>query len=147
MIFDFYVSRYFDAVKNVTNNGTANGFTSPFDINTTGWAEGVYHLWINGTDATGTNISTWFLIAIGSTAPTISALSPSPGSTYAPGTQLNFAITDLHLANNATWTNGSGTQGFATVWNISTVGWTDGDYNVSITAWDTAGNRNIANFT
>ncbi|HKZ58326.1 MAG TPA: Ig-like domain-containing protein, partial [Candidatus Thermoplasmatota archaeon] len=100
----------------------------------------MYRVWVNGSDATGAADSQFFVFAIDTTAPSISAASPAPGGLYATGTQLNFTITDEHLSTNATWDAGFGQVPFPSPWNVSTVGWADGWWNVTVHAWDTAGN-------
>ena len=142
---DFNVSFYFNSVQYALNNGTTSNFTSPFDISTSGMPDGDLYvqLWANDT---WYNISAWYLFGIDSTSPAIALDGPPAGGTYPVGTQLNFTVSDAHLAGNATWSSGSGNQSFAAPWDISTGGWAEGDYNVTIRAWDTAGNAQTSTF-
>ena len=142
---DFNVSFYFNTVQYALNNGTTSNFTSPFDISTSGMPDGdlFVQLWANDT---WYNLTPSFLFTIDSTAPTISADGPAPSGTYLVGTQLNFTVSDAHLAANVTRNNGSGPVTFADPWDIDTTGWAEADYNITITAWDTAGNSRTSVF-
>ena len=143
---DFNVSRYFDVITASIDGGLAVPFLPPFDINTSGWSSGTHIVWVNASDITGVSVSGMFVFEVDTAPPSIAALSPSPGGTYAAGTLLNYTITDAHLAPNATWDAGGGQQPFGSPWNISTAGWADGAYNITVRAWDTAGNMNSSTF-
>ncbi len=143
---DFNISFYFDTVQVALNNGTTTNLTTPFDISTGGFADGDLFVQIWANDSTGYTQQPWFLFVIDSTSPTITADGPTVGGTYAVGTQLNFTVADAHLVANVTWNNGSGFNPLTAPWDISTAGWAEGDYNITIAAWDTAGNNASSRF-
>jgi large repetitive protein len=143
---DLNISFYFDTVQVALNNGTTTNLTTPFDISTGGLADGDLFVQIWANDSTGYTQQPWFLIVIDSTAPTITADSPAVGGTYPVGTQLNFTVADPHLAANVTWNNGASNISLAAPWDISTSGWAEGDYNITIAAWDTVGNGRTSTF-
>ncbi len=145
-LLDFHVPRYFDTAWYAVDNGSAVAFFSPFDINTSGWSQGDYYVEVNASDATGVEDRQYFLFSIDTSPPVIDWVSPAPSGTYPAGILLNFTITDLHLAPNATWDAGWGQQPFDTPWNVSTTGWADGLYTVTVRAWDTPGWGVTANF-
>ncbi len=142
----FNISFYFDTVQYAFNNGTTVNLTSPWNISTTGLSDGDLFLRIWANDSTGFTLVPNYLFVIDSTAPSIVVDSPTVGGTYPVGTQLNFTVSDAHLVGNVTWNNGSGNNSFTAPWDLSTAGWAEGDYNITIRAWDAAGNAKVSTF-
>jgi hypothetical protein len=120
----------------------AQGFTTPWNISTAGWGDGSVTLTIIAQDAAGNARSRNYHFTIDSTPPTLVLNTPANNSYLVAGAVLNFTITDANL-NTASYDRGSGSQGFSTQWNIPTTGWADGDYNVTVTASDLAGNARV----
>ncbi len=62
------------------NGGFVASFSSPFNIDTTGWLDGDYTVQINANDSVGNSNSSWFFFTIDSLRPVISNLQPSNGT-------------------------------------------------------------------
>ncbi|HKZ60234.1 MAG TPA: Ig-like domain-containing protein, partial [Candidatus Thermoplasmatota archaeon] len=128
------------------NNGSGPvSLTSPFNIPTTGWADGAYTLTVNATDEAGNFASAWFRVTIDTTSPNITLVAPANNSVIAGGTVLDLSIVELNL-NNASWSNGSAWAALTSPFDISTAGWLDGSVTVSLSATDLAGNARTSSF-
>jgi parallel beta-helix repeat protein len=68
--------------------------------------------------------------------PVISLISPNNNSVIKPGTVIDFDITDNNLWKASYSVNGGETQLFSSPYNLSTVGWSDETYNITIYAKD-----------
>jgi predicted secreted hydrolase len=124
------------------NGGNDVSLPTPYNISTTGWADGDYVVQINALDLAGNFNSSWFLFTIDSTKPNIILNSPGNNSVIPNGTILDFTIIDEHLLEANYSINGGGNISFSDPYNISTAGWPDDDYLVQINTIDMAGNTN-----
>ncbi len=99
----------------------------------------VDHVGNTGNSATRT-------FTIDTTLPSIILNFPTNNTFIAPGTIINFTITDTNLDTVTYQINGGTTQTFASPYNIDTTGWADGTYTIVVNANDTAGNANSDTF-
>jgi parallel beta-helix repeat protein len=142
-ILDFSIIDITFTEANYSINGGANiSFFDPFDISTSGWTDGDYIVQINALDSLGNSNSSWFLFTIDSTVPTFILNAPLNNSIIIGGTVLDFLVNDLHLDIVTYSINGGVDTPLNSPFNISTSGWSDGDYTVQINAVDIAGNSN-----
>ncbi|MFX0205588.1 MAG: NosD domain-containing protein, partial [Candidatus Hodarchaeota archaeon] len=146
-ILDFYINDTSLDKINYSINGSADiSLSEPFDISTTGWADGDYLIQINALDKAGNSNSSWFSFTIDSTPPTILLYSPGNNSVIPSGTLLDFNIIDPHLSQVNYSKNGGVFIQLSSPYDISTLGWTDGDYMIQINALDDLGNLNTSWF-
>jgi hypothetical protein len=118
------------------NFGSNITLNSPYDINTSGWADGPYFIEVHAIDTMGnSNISLYFF-TVDSTPPTIFLTEPLNNSHVLPGTDLKFEIIDDNIIAVTNSTNGGSPEPFSWPYWIDTAGWNDGLYNISIMAVD-----------
>jgi len=126
-------------------------FPSPYDINTSGWADGQYTIYIYANDTVGNNNSKVYAFYIDSTPPTVS-VTAGPNVTNTSGT-VNFTsiVNDPHLDTSSVYLQCSDSVSFSVQMTCSVSGpsytctysWnptSDGLYTCNVTASDTAGN-------
>lgn len=128
------------------NGGAAQTLAAPFDISTTGWADGQYTILVTAIDRAGNSEAEVFVFTIDSTPPSISLNSPANGTCFNAGAILDFIVTDAHLGAVNFSVNGGIPNPFTTPYDISTTGWADGTYTVQISAVDTVGNSAVRSF-
>ncbi len=147
-ILDFSVlDSNLDHVTYSINGGPDNLLSDPYDISTSGWADGDYTVQINAVDIAGNTNSSWYFFTIDASSPTILLNSPGNNSIIASGTLLDFLVTDTDLSQTNYSINGGADIPFTDPFDISTSGWADGDYTVTINARDVAGNKNTKWFS
>ena len=129
-----------------TNGGLTNTtFTDPYDLDTTGWSGSISLIvWANDTwgnmndSLSQIGILTFY---VDNTPPVITLVSPTNNSQIQAGTTLVFSITDNVAVSDAWYSiDGGANTSFATQYNLSTSGWSDGNHNVKVYANDTVGN-------
>lgn len=86
------------------------------------------------------------VLAAASVATPLTLKSPLDGSTVCAGTLLDFEASSFG-SPNATWDNGSGPHTLASPFDIPTLSWAPGTYNVTLTASDSTGASHIQRFT
>ncbi|UCE36509.1 MAG: right-handed parallel beta-helix repeat-containing protein [Thermoplasmata archaeon] len=128
--------------KYTINFGSEQTLTSPYDIPTTGWADGSYIITIIADDAAGNRYSLSFLFTIDSTKPIIQLNSPENNSIILSGAIIDLSITDPHLMQANYSINGEPNIPLSDPFDISTSGWLDGDYTIQINTVDLVGNSN-----
>ena len=79
--------------------------------------------------------------------PLISLISPANNSVVKPRTVLDFNIEEDNLWKASYSVNGGETQLFSLPYNLSTAGWSDGTYNITVYAKDRGMNENTEIFT
>jgi parallel beta-helix repeat protein len=124
------------------NSGADVPLPDPFNISTVDWSDGDYTVQINAVDLLGNINSSWFFFTIDSTQPTIVLNNPWNSSIIPSGTLLDFSVDDSHLDIVNYTINGGTETPILDPFDISTAGWTDGNYTVQINALDLAGNTN-----
>ena len=94
----------------VTDDGTiaASGYSvdgapyialsSPWKIGTSGWLDGIRHVSVFAVDDRGANVSLKLVFELDATAPALTIVSPSNGSTVPTGSRLVVSVSDSHLA-------------------------------------------------
>jgi len=103
--------------------------------------DGTYVLFVQATDKMNNPSQETITFIIDKIVPTISLISPDNNSVVKPGTVIEFEINDAHL-NITTYTLNDGLpETLFSPYNISTEGWEDGVYNITISANDFAGNE------
>jgi len=123
------------------NGGDFQLFSSDYNISTAGWSDGTYTITVYAKDWGMNENTETFRFTIDSILPTISLISPDNNSLIQPGTNLDFEINDVHL-NITTYTVNNGSpQILSPPYNINTMGWKDGTYNITVWADDLAGNE------
>ncbi|MCK5038396.1 MAG: right-handed parallel beta-helix repeat-containing protein [Thermoplasmata archaeon] len=129
---------------NYSVNGGANQTLNPsYDINTTGWTDGLYSIEAHAIDDALNTAIEIYEFTIDSTAPTITLISPANNSVILPGTMLDFDVSDLHLIEVSYSINGGANTSFTAPYDADTTGWIDGVYTIEVHAIDDAGNTAI----
>lgn len=128
--------------------GTWHSLGAATSISTTGWAEGLHVITINSTDAFGGWDEMELTLTIDDTTPTISLLSPAPGSFVAPSDRLSISVIDINF-ESATWTlwGQTRTSSSPTLSIALTNSPGDGYFTVDVGALDKAGNENSISFS
>jgi hypothetical protein len=156
-VLQFDLAEMHPTAANWSNGGAPVAFTPQWDnatgvvsgttysVNTAGWVDAVYTLTLSARDASGNVVVAIYSLSIDSTGPTITLASPPNDSVVTPGTVLIFDIVESSLAS-ATWSTGGAPSNFTTPFNLSTAGWADGSYNVTVRAADRAGNAAVEVF-
>jgi parallel beta-helix repeat protein len=143
LVLDFAV---YDESSYSTNysidNGPEEPFEPPYDISTAGWSEGQHTILIQAEDIKGNTASLLFSFTIDSISPIIQLNSPLNNSVIIGGTILNFSVYDSNLQNVNYSIDGGAEIPVLNPFDITTTGWTDGDYTVQISTADLAGNSN-----
>jgi len=131
----------------VDGGTTVVNLTAPYDIDTTGWADGVYTIEVTATDAAGNEATAEYEFTLDSTEPVILLISPDLYSHIQPGTIIDLSVTDNNLENVTRYTVHNGTPiDIPTPYDIDTTGWADGTYSIIVRANDTAGNVAIESY-
>jgi hypothetical protein len=137
---------YFKNASYSKDHADSVDFMAPFNIDTTGWSEGVHTLKIYAYDTRDNlNVST-FTITIDSQKPSISLQTPQNNTVISAGTQIVLAISDnnIDIANYSR--NGGVMEGFTTPYIIDTTGWPDGPYTILVWAKDRSENEEYATY-
>jgi parallel beta-helix repeat protein len=146
-ILDFsIVDLHLSFVRYSIDGGINITLSEPFNISTEGWANGVHTIQIYAADLAGNSNSSWFSLATESTKPQIILNSPVNNSFIHSGTFLNFSIVDTNLIQVNYSINGEEDISLSNPYNISTIGWTDGEYKIQINALDQVENSNSSWF-
>jgi len=129
-------------IVNFTINGGANQtLSSPYDISSSGWNDGINLIEVYAEDAIGHWTIELYNFTLDLTKPMISLLSPANNSAIVPGTNISLNVTDTNLANVNYSINGGINLSLSVPYNISTTGWLDGIYRVDVYANDTVDNE------
>jgi hypothetical protein len=144
-ILDFHIYDAFLHTVNYSVNGSSDiSLSDPFNISTSGWAEGDYSIQINTLDSYGNSQSSLYFFTIDSTKPMIYLNTPGNNSVFPSNIFLNFSIIDENI-NQITYSiNGEDAILFSDPYNISTSDWIDRSYTIQINALDLAGNLNVS---
>jgi len=136
---------YFDENSNITMQNTS---LTDYYIDTTGWSEGVYDLIIYANDTIGNENNIKIRMTIDDTAPTLVIHSPNSSTWYNSLMEINVTATDnveVAIVNatlyNSTWSETVALQNvgnWVEYYNTTTVA--DGTYNLTVVAYDVAGN-------
>jgi parallel beta-helix repeat protein len=123
--------------------GSNTTLPAPFDINTTLWSDGDYIIQVWAVDDAGNYNTTKYNFTLDGSKPVIVFFDPGDDSYINSGPDLQFSITDPHLDNSTIvyWKDGTGPWVFAEPYNITTGGWGDGVYTITVNASDTLGNN------
>ena len=134
----------FDLNLNTTTI-TLNG--GIFTSGTTITEDGTYTLFVQATDKMNNPAQKIVTFTIDKTPPTISLVSPENNSVIKPGMVINFDITDVNLWNVSYSVDNGVIQYFSSFYNISTDGWEDGTYTITVYAKDWGMNEISKMFT
>jgi DNA-directed RNA polymerase subunit RPC12/RpoP len=146
-ILDFsIIESHLTQINYSINGGIDTPLTDPFNISISGLPDGDYTVQINAVDLAGNSNSSWYFFTIDSTLPTIILEAPENNSIVQNGIILNFSIVDSHLMQVNYSINGGADINLSDPFNISTLGWSDGDYTIQINTMDLAGNSNISGY-
>jgi parallel beta-helix repeat protein len=142
-ILNFSVSdAHLISVTNSTNGGSPNPFSSPYNIDTSGWEDGTYSIVIWGIDAVGNENISEFIFTIDSVLPTIQLLSPPNSTSSEIGIPINLSVIDDNLDFVNYSVNFGENQTVPFPFSIDTSPFPDGIVIVTIYAFDLAGNLN-----
>ena len=134
---------------NVTVSGAASMtvvLPSPFDLDTTGWADGTYSLLARAMDATGNTTTASYSLTFDSTPPSVALVSPANNSLLRANVTISFVIADPHLAGASIKIDGGTSAPFAAPYTFRLEDFLSGnpvpqgDHNVTILAADVLGN-------
>ena len=142
-ILDFSISdaNLFEVIYSV-NGGENILLSHPYNVSTLFWPDGYHEIQIQAYDKAGNSNSSLYNFIIDMTSPEIKLNAPNNNSFFAEGTILDFSIFDPNLIEVNYNVNGLLNVSLSDPFNISTVGWQDGEYKVQINAIDLLGNSN-----
>lgn len=110
----------------------------PYDVPTTGWADGTRTATVRATDEAGNDAVASFTITIDGTPPSLARTDT--GTFVRPGWRLAFTASDAHL-DTVTWSAGGPSSPLVPPFEVDTTGWADGTYGITVRAMDLAGNE------
>jgi parallel beta-helix repeat protein len=140
-VLDFHIDEdNLDIVNYSINGGIPQVFSSPWDLDTTGWQDDIYTIEIHVADKAGNINVKWFRFTIDSTPPSIQLNSPADGSFITSGTAIDFEVIDNNLEEVIYSINSGIDTQFFTPFDIDTTGWGEGNYSVKVHASDTIDN-------
>ena len=147
-ILDFNVTdHHLKNVSYIVNGNIPIILSAPFDIDTTGWIDGVYDIEIVANDTAGNNITKSYTFTIDSTTPVITLNSPANNSAILPGTIIDFSVAEDNLDIVNYSINDGANQTLDPPYNINTTGWADGIYIIVIDAVDQLGHDSVRAFS
>ncbi len=141
------IENHTDKVNYTVIGESVQSLSSPYDINTSGWADGAYTIEVQASDKAGNFAKEMFKFTIDSTKPQIELVSPEDKSVISPGTTIDLNIVDDNLANVNYSLDGVVAQDLSVPYNIVTTGWADGEHQIEVNAIDEASNLNSKVFT
>lgn len=113
--------------------------SSPWDVDTATWSDGLHLLDILATDDELATASAAFTFDVDASPPIIEILYPANDSIIPSGSLLITSISDRNLAEVFYSVNGGAQQPLAATYTIDLTGWAIGNHMVSITAYDAVG--------
>jgi hypothetical protein len=113
---------------------------APYDVDTTGWADGPVYVDLAASDTFGRVTTASFGFTIDSTAPVVAMVAPADGSVVPPGTVLDFDVADDNLAA-VYFDRGTGWTPIFAPYDVGTGSWLDGPYAIRVRAVDAAANE------
>ncbi len=138
------------AAVNYSNGTGPYLFPEPYNITTTGWADGDHKVEVNASDILGNMRTRFYNFTIDSIPPFIFLVSPSNNSVIQAGEILDFAVWDDNLDEVTYLRNFIGPYNLDPPdFDVDTTDWPDGPYRIDIYATDLAGhiNSTFYNFT
>jgi hypothetical protein len=128
----------------INNTKPAEILTSPFDINTTNWTDGLYRIDLYSNDTINNTNHQYYEFIIDDTAPSINLIEPLNKSWIIPGTQINLSISDINLDTCWYYINMTNMEILPSPFRINTTDWIDGFYKITIYTNDTINNINMS---
>jgi parallel beta-helix repeat protein len=146
-LLDFDILLQNPPTVNYTDNGASNTtITPPYDVNTTGWADGVHNVTVYVVDSSWQVNSSYFLFTVDSNGPEIVLVSPLNNSMFAAREVIDFDILDPNINSAVYRINNGSTENLMFPYDFNTSAWADGNYSIEIHADDVAGNANTSLF-
>ncbi len=140
-ILDIFVfDQNLQSVNYSINNGVANNMLPPYDVDTSGWLDGVYLIKIQAMDVVGHSTTTFLQVFLDSSPPTITLNSPSNNSMIRDGRPIDLSVNDEHLNVVTCSINGGPTFNLFPPYDINTITWGDGNYSITVDAVDVVNN-------
>jgi parallel beta-helix repeat protein len=124
------------------NSGAAVPLSPPYKINTTFWPDGVHTITVHADDLAGNFNEKWFVFTKDTTLPDITLNSPENHSLIMQAQTIDFEISDVNLDSVSYSLNQGPFLSFEAPYDLDTGDWGDGEYMITIRAYDTAGNLN-----
>jgi len=150
LILDFYIyDEDLDTTKYSLDGGLEQTLTSPFDIPTNGWDEGLHRVTVNAIDLKNHFVSREFFFTIDSTPPTITNMQPSDSSVTNDNTPtISSGYNDAHgidpgsvvLVFDSIDVTSSATVTTSDTRYLPSTVLSDGTHNIYLEVRDTAGN-------
>jgi hypothetical protein len=130
--------RHLAEVSYALDGGASVAITYPFTVDMTGWPVGGHCVEVLATDAVGhvSEAVTTFEIAEGSVAGYL--VSPSDGAFVRSGTPLVLSVTGVGEVV-CTWSEAGAATVLDAPYEISTVGWGEGEHIIEVNVTDSAG--------
>ncbi len=119
----------------------SHALPAPYEIDTTGWAEGYHALTVDASDDLGSSAQAIVSLTIDDTPPAIVFLSPEPGSFVTPEDSISMAAYDLNFDRIVWSLNGFVGESQSAEVSISLSYFAmDGYFTLEVSAWDKAAN-------
>ncbi|MCF2137529.1 MAG: Ig-like domain-containing protein [Candidatus Thorarchaeota archaeon] len=123
------------------DGGSNSSLSSPYDVGTSGLAEGTHTLHVYAIDCAGNGQHSVYTFIIDDTAPTITLESPSDGSEIPSGTTIDLSVTDDNTIATVLYAwDGDANATLSSPYDVSTSGLSEGSHTLHIYASDAAGN-------
>lgn len=128
------------------NGGENQSLSSPYDISTTDWIEGIHIIEVTANDTFYNIAKATFRFFVDTTSPIITLISPPDNSVILPGDAIEVKVTETNLSYVEFSVDGGLKEALSSPFNINTVNWTDGSHILEIYATDLAGNTAVESF-
>ncbi len=131
-----------DTVNYSIESRATQTLAPPYNISTSTWADGNYIIKVHAKDLAGnTALLTWFNFTIDSTKPVITLLSPADNEIIKAGVEIDLSVTEVNLEVVNYSIDGGEAKNLTAPYSISTTGWVDGKYSITVSALDKAENK------
>ncbi|MHA1781228.1 MAG: Ig-like domain-containing protein [Candidatus Thorarchaeota archaeon] len=123
------------------DGGSNSSLSSPYDVGTSGLAEGTHTLHVYAIDCAGNGQHSVYTFIIDDTAPSITLESPSDSSEVHSGTTIDLSVTDDNTIATVLYAwDGDANASLSSPYDVSTSGLSEGSHTLHIYASDAAGN-------
>ncbi len=121
--------------------GVSHALSSPYEISTSGWAEGIHQIAVVASNDIGGHYQTVFSLTVDDTPPSIVSVSPANGYTVTSRSLVIISASDPHF-RSISWTlaGGSASSTASTVIISLNRIHTDGYFTISVVVSDLANN-------
>ncbi len=129
------------------DGGAYAPLSSPWDISTSTWSDGVHDLRVYAQDDEGLNATSTLSFDIDALSPLLSIDSPINGSAVPIGSTMSLSASDRHLASVVYSVDGGSDTVLSSPYQASMASWSVGTHTIEAHASDSVGHMSTARAT